>query len=246
MGSVAERIEALSQKFGESGLKTTFVCSIVALLLVIVILYYIQIKRKRIEELGQVVNGMRVHILADSIIEACLQVLIVTIGAVLAIQFTSLYEAKKEESIVLSRLMYCSEDLVGQEDHMQRLIKLYQDGEINIDELQGDIIIEISLIENTLFRDDVIKLLPTISYSMLLSTYRAINQLKARIEGDENISSKTLLHYYNMISKDISYFKRATDLVVQYKLNKKISEDEFLKEMTILVSDMEDDPDLLS
>lgn len=164
-----------------------------------------------------------------SILVTSFEILIVFFSAFLAIQFTAQFEKEKNEDIALIKLKYVGEDCKTQAILLKSLVELYKKGDITYEFLTINASFDTSLIEELLFRDEIIRLVPEYAYEVLMTDYRQINDYLRALELDINKSSENHLQIYQQMYSSANGYIYCTNQLIHLRKTHDISEAEFHK-----------------
>lgn len=158
---------------------------------------------------------------------------VVILGASLAIVCTVGYEQNETEKRLYNGLKIAGTDMLSQNTILYGLVSDYEHGKIDANTLRYNSIVDITLIENIIFNNDIIMSISNDShetkpYSALLSNYRSINDYISFLASDNDMADEYTEEICHRLTRHIGYLCDEIDEFLNWKLYKTISYQDYL------------------
>ena len=162
-----------------------------------------------------------------------LEVGIVLLGAILAIIFTRFNDGFNAEKRVLNALSIVHLDLESQGNDLDTIIDKYKSNQIDVDMLRLNAMVEIRLLEDILFSEDILAIvqdgrLPKSAYSSLLSFYRNIGNYNAYLASSRTASKDYICEMCEDLSRYVHYLVEELIELEKWKKKKEIGPNDFI------------------
>ena len=198
---------------------------------------------KEVKKKGKKSRHERINvIIPHSLLVTVFEMLIVFFGAFLAIQFTAQLEKSKSQEIALLKLKYVGEDYYNQSFMLQSLVEMYKSGEITYDFLEINASIDTSLVEELLFKDELISIMPEYGYEVLLANYRQMNDYISHLDLEINKDPETKLDIYREMVACASGYIYCSNQLIRLRKTKEITEAEYYDIIKNYVKTVSNDP----
>lgn len=117
-------------------------------------------------------RGLKKFLKSEQLIEILKELLVIILGATVALNFTNAEEKKQTKEVVMRLLEVVYNDMGMQYAANETLLNNYERGEMNAQQIQYNVQYNMALLENMLSNDTVITNISPLIYSMLVNDSR--------------------------------------------------------------------------
>ena len=165
---------------------------------------------------------------SKSFIKRTIELLVIVLGATIAINFTEVYEKKQTREQVVGLLDLAQDQISASQVHNETILNDYaENNELGI--LKYNLSCDIDLISQILESEDALIILSPFTIGSSYSVIRECNNSKLFIEGADANDKNILLHY-EMINSQLDLLNQIIDVEKKYvsgQLSKKEANNQF-------------------
>ena len=170
--------------------------------------------------------------------KAVIDLLVIILGATIAINITDLHEKKQTKEQVVQLLDLARKQAENNIELNEETLQLFKELRVEIGELKDSVAYEVSMTELVIENNDVVITLTPVTISTLTSAINVINDVCKKIDETDD-PDKILNTYIPKINEQLTIMKEAAKIEIDY-LEGRCSKQEAGERYGVLFEDMQD------